>query len=802
MIRINLSRLVSTGLLVALLAASGVVALAQSTEPTLPQRLAKLTTELEKQRLALHIPGMAMAVVQGDQLIYSHGFGHADLENDTPVTPETLFAIGSSTKAFTASLIGMLVDEGKMGWDDPVTKFLPYFELKIDTDDPEATVTIRDLLAHRTGFTRMSLLWTGGAVSREEVLRTAIRAEPWSPFRERFYYNNVTFLSVGMASGVAAGSSWDELLAERLFTPLGMKSSNSSISTIQNNEHLSLGYRWKEETQDYEHIPMRLLDSIGPAGAINSNVLDMAQWLRFQLGRGTFDGRVLLSEAQHGETWTKQIKVGPGMNYGMGWMLRSVADHRLVEHGGSIDGFAAQVALFPDLDLGFVLLTNVTTTPLQGLSPNLVVESLLADWSDVDETISAGENMEVYAGKYEANFGPFKETLFTVAVKSDRLTIDIPGQMVYELELPNEEGKWTFSLTDEVAVSFDRASDGSVVGLKMYQSEMTFELPKEGVERQAEIDLSNLQPYLGMYHSEVRDLDFEVKISTNQRLAVDVPGEMLYELFPPNDEDRWVFRPTDRVAVSFGISDNGEVTSLKLFRDGVELMELFRVKKPEQASLPTVEEILALSQNTGNMDAVSFRITGRVQLVHSGIEGKVTYSSDGARAYRSDTDFGRFGWIHQAVSKDQGWISSNIQPSQRLDGKYLTQAMAAHALLLTEDWLQIFDKVTVTGIETQDDRKAYILQMRVGELPAITASVDAETGDLLHYEMSVIDPNLGIPIRTVTRKEDYRDVEGGRVAFRTVSRNEFSGETIFEIDTFENDVIIEGRLFYPPNNKL
>jgi hypothetical protein len=127
--------------------------------------------------------------------------------------------------------------------------------------------------------------------------------------------------------------------------------------------------------------------------------------------------------------------------------------------------------------------------------------------------------------------------------------------------------------------------------------------------------------------------------------------------------------------------------------------------------------------------------------------------------------------------------------------------MVAHALLLTEDWLQIFDKVTVTGIETQNDRKAYILQMRVGELPAITASVDAETGDLLHYEMSVIDPNLGIPIRTVTRKEDYRDVEGGRVAFRTVSRNEFSGEAIFEIDKFENDVIIEGRLFYPPNNK-
>ena len=153
-------------LFAAALAASSVGAPAHGTEPTLEARLAKLTEDLETQRQELHIPGMAMAVVQGDELIYSHGFGSANLENSTPVTPETLFAIGSSTKAFTASLIGMLVDEGKMSWDDPVTKFLPYFELKIDTEDPEATVTIRDLLSHRTGFTRMGMLWAGGAVTR------------------------------------------------------------------------------------------------------------------------------------------------------------------------------------------------------------------------------------------------------------------------------------------------------------------------------------------------------------------------------------------------------------------------------------------------------------------------------------------------------------------------------------------------------------------------------------------------------------------------------------------------------------
>jgi len=305
------SGLLQSTLLIVLLAALPTLATAQASEPTLAQRLEKMTRELETQRQEHHIPGMAMAIVQGDELIYSHGFGSADLENDTPVTPETLFAIGSTTKAFTASLIGMLVDEGKMSWDDPVTNFLPYFQLDIDTDDPDAAVTIRDLLAHRTGFTRMGILWASGKVGREELLRTATQAKPWSPFRQKFYYNNVTFLAAGMAAGVAAESSWDDLLAERIFRPLGMESSSSSLRGVAGDSRLSRGYVWREETQKHERLPMRHLESIAPAGAINANVLDLAQWLRFQLGHGRFQGETLLSEAAHGETWSKQMAIGP-----------------------------------------------------------------------------------------------------------------------------------------------------------------------------------------------------------------------------------------------------------------------------------------------------------------------------------------------------------------------------------------------------------------------------------------------------------------------------------------------------------
>jgi CubicO group peptidase (beta-lactamase class C family) len=140
----------------------------------------------------MHIPGMAIAVVKDDEVILARGFGLADLENETPVTPETIFAIGSATKAFTAMLVGMLVDDGKMGWDDPVTEHIPYFALNVDSDDENAQVTIRDMLSHRTGFARMGVLIASGAVPRGEVLRAATRAEPWVGLREKWYYSKTS----------------------------------------------------------------------------------------------------------------------------------------------------------------------------------------------------------------------------------------------------------------------------------------------------------------------------------------------------------------------------------------------------------------------------------------------------------------------------------------------------------------------------------------------------------------------------------------------------------------------------------
>ena len=280
-------------------------------------------------------------------MVLARGFGLADVEAQTPATENTIYPVGSTTKAFTATLVGMLADEGKATWDDPVTQYLPYFDLDLRTDDEQAECTFRDLLSHRHGFSRMGVLWFGNETTREEILRTAAGAEAWDDFRAGFHYCNVTYLAAGVAAGVAADRTWDELMVERIFEPLKMGSSFLSISDVREDARLAVGYGWNEERGEHEQERLVNLDTIGPAGSINSNVLDMAQWVRLQLGRGQVDGMRLISEERIADTWSSQIEMGDGNAYGLGWMLREHDGRKVVEHGGNIGGFSAQVGLVP-----------------------------------------------------------------------------------------------------------------------------------------------------------------------------------------------------------------------------------------------------------------------------------------------------------------------------------------------------------------------------------------------------------------------------------------------------------------------
>ena len=225
-------------------------------EPTFEARLQKLAEEFERNRVEYHVPGAAIAVVKGDEVVFSRGFGMADIEKATPATADTRFFIGSTTKAFTATLVGMLVDDGVMTWDDPVERHLPYFKLAIDSIDEDARATMRDILSHRTGFPRMSMLWASGSLSADEVLHQAAQAEPYAPYRSRFYYNNVMYSAAGSAAAAAGGESWHKLIDKRILNPLGMKNTQTSIREARGGPSVARGYAWNEHLEEFKlHAP-------------------------------------------------------------------------------------------------------------------------------------------------------------------------------------------------------------------------------------------------------------------------------------------------------------------------------------------------------------------------------------------------------------------------------------------------------------------------------------------------------------------------------------------------------------------
>jgi len=758
--------------------------------PELQQKLDLLVEQLEQQRQTLHVPGMAIAVVKDGKVILARGFGVAHVENETPVTPETIFAIGSSTKAFTSTIVGMLVDEGKMDWDDPITKYLPYFQMNVESDNESAEVTLRDVLSHRTGFTRMGLLWASGQIPREEVLLDAIKAEPYVPFREKFYYSNVMYMSAGVAAGKAYGSDWDTLVKEHIFEPLGMDSTTISVTQAERDSRLASGYLWDEDLQAYEYKPIRNMDNVGPAGAINSNVLDMAQWLRLQLNRGEYEGSRVISEKNLRETWTTQIDITENIGYGMGWVIREWEGQPVIEHGGNVDGFSAQVAMLPESNLGFVLLTNASASPLPPQAINMVWDTLLKE-----ETTDTGtsEDYEPYIGKYIANFGQFQDAIFTVLVRNDRLAVDVPGQQVFELKEPGEEGKWYFVITNDVAVSFERDEADNVIGMKLYQAGMTFDLPKEGVEIAPEIPLDELQKYLGSYRSEELKMTVQVLIQNN-RLAVDVPGQMVYELYPRDEDGMWVFRVTPDISIRFNETPTGPIDSLTMYQAGKE----FIMPQIESKRLPTVAEIMALRDVEGNETALeamgNYRIDGTIYSVQSGVRGTVSIYVAGPDKYRVDADYGKYGYSRTVLNGNRAWIESSFGPFKELRGQLLAQAKQGHPYVMTSDWRDHFDSITVIRADIFDDKEVYVVELKAGDLPAMTVFVDAITGDVLLSKItSIQEGGIGIPV--TTRSEDFREVYGIRVPSRSISSNEQTGRTTVEDETIETNIQLDDDFF-------
>ena len=357
------------------------------------QQLGGLDAYVTKAMHDWDVPGVAIAVIKDDKIVLAKGYGVRELGKPEPVDERTLFAIGSSSKAFTSAAIAMLIDEKKLKWDDPATQHLPGFQLF----DPYATreLTVRDLLSHRVGLERGDSIWYATEFGRDEVLRRIRYLPPASSMRSRFGYQNIMYLAAGQIVKSVSGKEWDEFVRQRIFVPLGMNDTGTSVKALSPSRNVAAPHS-KIDGKTVA-IPYRNVDNIGPAGSINSNVLDMAQWVRLQLGDGKYDGKQLISAAAVKEMAMPQTIIrlegqmamlypaAHFLNYGLGWFLSDYRGKKLVEHGGSIDGMRGCVAMIPEEKLGVVVLANQNGSVLCMPLFNRILDSYLGaparDWS-------------------------------------------------------------------------------------------------------------------------------------------------------------------------------------------------------------------------------------------------------------------------------------------------------------------------------------------------------------------------------------------------------------------------------------
>jgi CubicO group peptidase (beta-lactamase class C family) len=356
---------------------------------------AALEPWIEAEMARWGIPGLAVGVVHGDSLVYARGFGVLGLEDARAVDANTLFGVASTTKAMTAAALGILVDEGRLHWDDRVIDHLPEFELA----DPWVTrnVTVRDLLTHQVGVGRM----TGNRLrylpsrTREEVMHRMRYHEPEAQFRSAYVYSNVMYMVAGEVVRAASGMSWDEFMTTRLFAPLGMTRTNTTIDAIGAGENAA----WPHQEMDGQVAPIarRNFDVVGASASVNTSIRDMSRWLRLHLGEpGVLEGRRLLSDSVMREMHSMQVGLGGSSlaggyrGYGLGWSLSMHRGRPVAQHGGATDGMNTQLVLMPGEDVGVIVMTNTFNNLMNAVANRFLDAHLGIDETDWGELIWQG----------------------------------------------------------------------------------------------------------------------------------------------------------------------------------------------------------------------------------------------------------------------------------------------------------------------------------------------------------------------------------------------------------------------------
>jgi CubicO group peptidase (beta-lactamase class C family) len=567
------------------------------------KRLKGLDKELNEILEATKAAGFAVAIVEGDKIIYAKGFGYRDYENKIPADANTLFAIGSSSKAFTSSILGQLRNEDKLSFDDSPIKYVP--ELKFYNDDMDNNIIIKDLMCHRTGLPRHDFSWYLFPTNdKDSLLQRVAHHEPFTGIRQQWYYNNFMFLAQGVIAERITGKSWEDNIKERFFKPLGMSRSNVSIAELEKSSNAALGYELENDSiinkMDYYHIA-----GMSPAGSINSSVNEMSNWLITWINKGKFNDQEILPSSYIEEAIGSQMVVSgagpdddfPDMhltNYGYAWFISSYRGHYRVEHGGNIDGFSANVAFFPSDSIGVVVLANQNGSAVPSLVRNTIADRMLevnkTNWAQryIDRQEKAKkENQEVkaestsgkientkpshilqeYAGKYShPGYGDFD-----ITVERDSLFANFKLKKLYlkhfhyDIFEPFEVTETGVDTSDSGGLRFNfNANDmGEVSYVKMKVEAALDPLEFKRTPNTIEVDIAMLEKYVGEY--EVSGTTIKAYIKNKSTLFLFVPGQPEYELLATG-KHKFAFKILEGFKAEFIENENKDFKELMMIQ--------------------------------------------------------------------------------------------------------------------------------------------------------------------------------------------------------------------------------------------
>jgi CubicO group peptidase (beta-lactamase class C family) len=549
-----------------------------------------------------HAAGFAVAVVNKDSVIYARGFGYKDWENKVPVTPHTLFAIGSCTKAFTASLIGMLERDGKLDLDKPVRDYLP--ELKFYTPEMNEMITLRDMMCHRTGLPRHDLSWyLFGNSTRDSMILKIQYMEPTAGIREKWQYNNFMFAAQGVVTEHLTGKSWEQNVTDRIFQPLGMTESDFSVTDLAKAPDAALGYGLKKDSM-IKKLDYYRIDALGPAGAINSNVLDMAKWVETWIHNGKFHGKEIIPANYVSGAITAQMAIGGGLpskeapdvffsSYGFGWTLSSYRGHYRVEHGGNIDGFSASTCFFPSDSIGIIVLSNQNGSSVPSIVRNLISDRLLhlpyKDWdsylkgitdkanADAKKALAsrqssrianapATHNLNDYAGIYfNPGYGSFEitatpDSLFAIFPLHTWWLRHYHYDIFEPFDKDPKEGIDTSDAEGQsLRLQFNMDGAGTITSVAVnLEAALAKPIVFTRTPKAANITVAQLQQYVGEY-AFTEAIVSKVYIK-GEKLYLLVPGQPEYELVYIGGNS-FSFKGLTGFTLRFDTDDKGKIVS-------------------------------------------------------------------------------------------------------------------------------------------------------------------------------------------------------------------------------------------------